>query len=306
MFIASALASLVLMAAALATVLATAQVDLLRDVAGDLQRWQHDLHRDLAAGIRHVRDQGVLAAGGLVSISFLYGAIHAAGPGHGKAVISTYVLADARNVRRGLLLAWAAALLQAFTAIGLVIVVVQVVGAATREAQPVAMILERIGYALVAAVGVAVVWAAVRRGMRRTATHHHHDHAACGHSHAPSPEALGNGSWWRAAGVVLSVGLRPCTGALLVLGFSHALGLFAAGVAATFAMAVGTALAVSILALLALGSRNLVLRFAAADSRWLRGAEIGLALLGGSVLVLAGTLMLAGTFQPPQNPLPFR
>ena len=60
--------------------------------------------------------------------------------------------------------------------------------------------------------------------------------------------------------VVFSVGVRPCTGAILVLVFALTQGVFWAGVAATFAMAIGTAITVAALATLALGSRELALR----------------------------------------------
>jgi ABC-type nickel/cobalt efflux system permease component RcnA len=56
----------------------------------------------------------------LAGISFLYGVVHAAGPGHGKAVISSYVLADGRTVRRGVLLSFLAAGVQALSAVALV------------------------------------------------------------------------------------------------------------------------------------------------------------------------------------------
>jgi nickel/cobalt exporter len=52
----------------------------------------------------------------LVAVSFLYGVFHAAGPGHGKAVISSYVLANGATVRRGITLSFLAAIVQAITA----------------------------------------------------------------------------------------------------------------------------------------------------------------------------------------------
>src|ERR1700704_4174875 len=53
----------------------------------------------------------------LLSISFLYGIFHAAGPGHGKAVISSYVVANEETWRRGVALSFASALLQALVAV---------------------------------------------------------------------------------------------------------------------------------------------------------------------------------------------
>jgi nickel/cobalt exporter len=135
---------------------------------------------------------------------------------------------------------------------------------------------------------------------------HHHDHHH-GHSHAPGeacdhmvdPTALaGPFSWRKVAAVVFSVGIRPCTGAILVLVFALTQGVFWAGVAATFAMALGTAITVAALATLALGSRELALKLggrggAFADAVWTICA------LGGSLLILlVGATLFAASLGP--------
>ncbi|HEY6669781.1 MAG TPA: hypothetical protein VI075_02465 [Methyloceanibacter sp.] len=92
--------------------------------------------------------------------------------------------------------------------------------------------------------------------------HHHHHHApgeACDHM-VDARQLAGPFSWRKVTAVVFSVGIRPCTGAILVLVFALTQGLFWAGVAATFAMALGTAITVAVLATLALGSRELALK----------------------------------------------
>jgi nickel/cobalt transporter (NicO) family protein len=56
----------------------------------------------------------------LMAMSFGYGVLHAAGPGHGKAVVSAWVLANERELKRGILIACMSAVFQALTAIVLV------------------------------------------------------------------------------------------------------------------------------------------------------------------------------------------
>jgi nickel/cobalt exporter len=129
--------------------------------------------------------------------------------------------------------------------------------------------------------------------------HHHHggeEHAsAWGHAHGPEPEELaGPGGWWRGLTAIVAVGLRPCSGAILVLVFALAQGLFWAGVVATFVMGLGTAITVAAIATLAVGAKSLAKRFASSQSGYgmlaMRGIEVGAA-----VLVLAfGTLLLIG------------
>lgn len=295
-----------------------------------LRRWQMDLQRELATAVRAARDGGWTAAGPLAAVSFLYGVAHAAGPGHGKAVIGAYVLADGRRLRRGLGLAWISAGLQAVTAVTLVGGAVWVFGAAARDAQIVAVWLERAGYALVLALGLVMLWrgwARLRPAESATSGgahacgcgHHHHHHgdhhdhahdhahghvhgAACGHVPPPPSD---DASWKEAAVLAVSVGLRPCSGALLVLTFASAMGVYAAGIAAAFAMAVGTAITVSLLAVLAAGSRRLAAAAASGSAVWLGRLEGGLALAAGLTLVLLGAIFLADAFAP-APPMPFR
>ena len=121
-----------------------------------------------------------------------------------------------------------------------------------------------------------------------------HD-ASCGHSHGPEPKDLsGPGGWQRGLTAIVAVGLRPCSGAILVLVFALAQGLFWAGVAATFVMGIGTAITVAAIATLAVGARGAAAKLAATRGGYgelaLRGIEVGAA-----VLVLAfGILLLLG------------
>ncbi len=101
------------------------------------------------------------------------------------------------------------------------------------------------------------------------------------------------GAW----SAILAVGVRPCSGAIIVLVFALSQGLFLAGVAATFVMALGTGLTVATMAVLAVSARSVAVRLAGVDSpvtgRIVRAAEIlaaaavlvlGLVLLGGSLV----------------------
>ncbi len=93
---------------------------------------------------------------------------------------------------------------------------------------------------------------------------------------------------------ILAVGVRPCSGAIIVLVFALSQGLFLAGVAATFVMALGTGLTVASLAVLAVSARSVAIRLSGIDSpvtgRIVRGVEI---LAAAAVLVL-GLVMLGG------------
>jgi nickel/cobalt transporter (NicO) family protein len=105
-------------------------------------------------------------------------------------------------------------------------------------------------------------------------------------------------SWRKVMAVVFSVGIRPCTGAILVLVFALTQGLFWAGVAATFAMALGTGITVAVLATLALGSRELALKLGGGNSTWASMVWTTCAIGGATVILLFGLLLFTASLGP--------
>ena len=273
------------------------------------------------------------AAWGLIGLGLAYGVFHAAGPGHGKAVLASYMLANEKSLKRGAVMALIAALLQALIAIALVGAAGFVFRATASEMNQAADWIVLASYCAVAAMGLWLVWR--KGGALIAALSRHFDrrravasapayagvpwrrpafslsaaayHAGppgggatsveeCGHSHAPDPAQLnGTFSWREAAGTVIAAGARPCSGAILVLVFAMAQGLFAAGVAATFAMAVGTAATTGALAWTAVFAKSAAMRLAAGENSRLalvaRGFEFAaaLAVLAFGVALLIGS-----------------
>jgi len=268
---------------------------------------QRDLHRELAGAIRAVRRDGASAAWGLIVLSFLYGVFHAAGPGHGKMVISTYLLTHKSALRRGLWLSTAAALTQGLTAILLVLVMVALIGWTRSDAQAAVGTLETVSFALIALLGLGLaaraLWSVVG-GLRAPAAEgapssRAAEAASCGHCHAPDPRNFDRPLSLKAfAGVVLSVGIRPCSGAVLVLLFAEVLGLRWAGIAAVLAMSLGTAATVGALAVLAVNFRQLA-GLAAGGSRRFALAGQAVALLGGVVITAIGAALFFGSLGAP-------
>src|SRR6185369_8300320 len=128
--------------------------------------------------------------------------------------------------------------------------------------------------------------------------HHHDDHVHdehCGHSHGPAPSELaGPGGWRRGLGAIFAVGIRPCSGAILVLVFALAQGLFWAGIAATFVMGIGTAITVAAIAIVAVSARGMAQRLSAGGNGGgtliMRGVEFGAA----GLVLLFGLGLLFG------------
>jgi nickel/cobalt transporter (NicO) family protein len=328
---------------------------------------QAEFYRQFSSLIRAAKADGS-AAWTLFGLSFLYGIFHAAGPGHGKAVISSYIVANDETWTRGVVLSFASALLQALVAVMVVGIAAALLGATAATMGRAVNMIEIVSYGLIILIGVRLLWVKGRafvsllQTLHRPApvgaavtphgydhehhahdnvhhdhshdhvhhdhshdhvhhdhshdhvhhdhaqphhhhdghAHHHHHHgeedaSAWGHAHAPEPEELaGPGGWKRGLSAILAVGLRPCSGAILVLVFALAQGLFWAGVASTFVMALGTAITVGAIASIAVAARSWAQHVAETRSGYgmlaMRGIEVGAAV----VIIAFGALLLTG------------
>jgi nickel/cobalt transporter (NicO) family protein len=322
-------------------------------VVGWLLDKQSQFYREMSGTIRAAKSDGS-AVWTLLAISFAYGIFHAAGPGHGKAVISSYLIANEETARRGIVLAFASALLQALVAVVIVGICAWLLNATARTMCSAERVIEIASYALIAAFGARLVWSKGRGFIRALQTaqsplggiasptlapamvpvpepvqetvhhdaglhghgrhhHHGHDHAPahahihdhgepghvhdehCGHNHGPTPDQLaGPGGWQRGLSAIVAVGLRPCSGAILVLVFALAQGMFWAGIAATLLMGLGTAITVATIAIIAVSAKDLARRVSAGreggGALILRGIEFGAA----SLVLLFGVGLLLG------------
>ncbi len=239
---------------------------------------QAEFYRVLTGALAQIKDSGH-AFWLLAGVSLLYGIFHAVGPGHGKAVITSYLLAQRQTARRGIVISFAAALMQGLVAIAVVLIAAVVLRATAIGMTRTTDWFLIFSYALVAAVGAWLLWSkATGRG------HHHHAHAhehgprprappcarprashdhdgeACEHSHAPDPRLLTQPlTLSRAWAAILAVGIRPCSGAIIVLVFALSQQLLLAGIASVLVMSLGTAITVSSLAVLAVSAKDIAL-----------------------------------------------
>ncbi|MFD2676187.1 nickel/cobalt transporter [Camelimonas lactis] len=257
---------------------------------------QSAFYRALTQGLQAFSSGGA-GLWGLLGVSFAYGVFHAAGPGHGKAVISGYLVANERTLARGAALSFAAAMLQAVVAVALALVLSLVFNATAALVKLSVTVVELVSFALVALLGLALTWR--KAGALATLGDPQPADASCGpgcdHAHMPGPEAVDRARDLRAmAGVVLAAGVRPCSGALIVLAFALSQQALAAGVAATFAMAVGTALTTGAIAALAVFAKRLALRLASGGSMSGARAMAALELLAAAFVLVTGLALLAG------------
>jgi len=278
---------------------------------------QQGFYRSLTGALKAMRD-GEGGIGVLAGLSFLYGVFHAAGPGHGKAVISSYMLANEATLKRGIVLSFVSAFLQAVSAVvlmGLVFLFLRGTAVSMTDAT---WFLEVASYGLITLFGLWLLTrklgfggAAPRRAHSLGAAavqeahahrHHHPEHgevcASCGHAHAPDPKLLG-GERLRARAAwtaVAAVGVRPCTGALIVLSFAFLNGLWMGGILSVLAMALGTAITVSVLAILAVTAKDVAVRIAGGGG-WAGRVHRGIEIAGAALVLVFGLLLLTASLQ---------
>ncbi|WP_295806247.1 nickel/cobalt transporter [uncultured Nitratireductor sp.] len=305
---------------------------------------QQAFYRTLTGALKAMREDGS-KLWVLIGLSFAYGVFHAAGPGHGKAVISSYMLANEVALRRGVVLSFASALLQGLTAIALMGVVFLALRGTSISMTDAAWFLETVSFGLIAAFGAWLLWRKLSGPIRANLPvpqpmhslsaahvhehahdhhshdhstcghdhhtahghahddhdHHHHNHApgevcpTCGHSHAPDPSMLTGErfDWKTASSAIAAVGIRPCSGALIVLTFAFLNSLWIGGILSVIAMSIGTAITVSVLAILAVTAKNWAVALSGGNrtsNRIHNAIEIGGAAL---VMVLGLTLLAA-------------
>ncbi|QLK62181.1 nickel transporter [Enterobacteriaceae bacterium Kacie_13] len=275
--------------------------------------WQRDLHQELAGLLRQVKENPMRAGMTLAGFSLIYGIVHAIGPGHGKIVITTYLATHPSRLKSSLKLTFASAIVQGLVAILLVSVVLGVLQLSSRQLHQSSFWMEQGSFILVIMLGLLLCWRALKRvnqtmkslrpvpamkirsiSLPGAQPHVHDDHCGCGHQHVPSDKQLQAGGDLRTQiAIVLAMGLRPCSGAIMVLLFAKVIGVYSWGVISAIAMAIGTSLTVSLIGVLVFYSRALAVRLSTrrTPAVWQRIAWSLLALGGGIVLLVVGILL---------------
>jgi ABC-type nickel/cobalt efflux system permease component RcnA len=239
---------------------------------------QRDLNARLSREMRTIRETGSLSAVLAVSaIAFAYGVVHAAGPGHGKLVASSYFLAREARPSRGLVVGTAISLLQVLSSVGLVLLLALALGYAGLDILDRSVWAEVVSYGLIVVVGLAMT-------IGTLTGHGHHEHGA-----AARPGRAG-------AGLVLAAGLTPCASAIILMLFALAHGVLVVGLAASLVMAVGMAMTVSAVGVATILARRAVLVPLRRRPRAAGWVARGLSATGGALIAAVGALFLAGAW----------
>ena len=248
-----------------------------------------DLQRRMVLGLgRYMAD--IKAGGGVAALSvgiwfaFLYGAVHAVGPGHGKMVVASFFVGREAKLWRGVAMGFQIAVTHVVAAVLLVWLVDisfrHFIGGSPAES----LWIRMVSFGLIAAIGFFLLSRAVRKAF--TAVRHglYHLHAA-GHDH--HHHDLGH------QGLLAFVaGAVPCTGAILVMLFALANGMVGTGVILVAAISAGMAITMSAFGLISILFRRFVMNFLGASKRKNQGEERPGIAIAAAVLEHVGALLI--------------
>ncbi|MGD8204638.1 nickel/cobalt transporter [Pantoea sp. FN0305] len=253
---------------------------------------QITLHRYLVLHLLQINNGQYSGGLWLLLFTFLYGVLHAVGPGHGKFVVTTWLSTQPQHAtaaRRAVPLV--GSLVQGLSAILFVFILAVGFNLVAGDLSLSRWVMEKVSALLIAAFGG---WMLLR-GLRSFSFSHHNTHQPCGCGHHMPLAQPAN--WKELLGVMMAIGLRPCSGAITVLLFSNAIGIVTWGMLAVMTMALGTGLSLLLLAMAVSRLRDTV------TAVWLRDSPaaasiMALVRIAGGVLLLLFALILFLTVVP--------
>jgi ABC-type nickel/cobalt efflux system permease component RcnA len=229
-----------------------------------LIEFQRQVNAGVAIHMRALETGNSFAAFFLgLGVAFLYGMVHALGPGHGKFVIMSYFMGREVYVLRGLVMAIQMAVVHVIAAV----VIVWVADILLKTSLGIGLAdvpgIRAGSFLIIAAIGVYMLYQAVRGSGGHTHTHTHtHDHNHHHHHHGHSHDHPHDASHATEGGLVaLAVGMVPCPGAVLVMLYAIANDMIYPGFLLVAAMSAGIGLTIAILGVATILLRQFATRF---------------------------------------------
>jgi nickel/cobalt transporter (NicO) family protein len=255
-------------------------------IGGRFMAWlaerQHRLNEAISDAFHDVETSHSGAALALVlGLAFVYGMVHAVGPGHGKSVVASYFVAHHARWTSGILMGSLISLLQGLSATVLVGLLAILLQAKQLEILDRTTVVGLVSYGLIVAVGALMFYRAATGKLHA----HDHDHDGIGHVHHPRATRLD-------PRLVLATGLTPCASAIIILLFALANDAFGLGVAAVAVLSVGMAVTISAIGVLAVLGRRAMLAVIDTVGVEAHRLEERLAMVAAAVIVGVSGLMM--------------
>lgn len=298
--------------------------------------WQREFNQLMSAYLHQIKQAPLYAGGWLILLSFLYGVFHALGPGHGKFILASYLSTHQSQLKASMRLSLLSSLMQGVVAVTATTIIVVILALSSAYFKFSQLWLERLAFGLILLLGVQWVYQsgsklwrqrkapAAQNGFstvyrikplsaaetKKSAVQiqpefsSHDQPCGCGHQHLPDQRQLAQATDFKSQClIVLSIGMRPCSGAIFILFFSYMLDLYPWGVAAALVMALGTGLTLSAFALMVQYARSGAVKL----GKWYlspglqNNAESLFKLAIGAVVIIFALSLLYASTQPVQG-----
>ena len=213
-------------------------------------------------------------------LSFLYGIFHSLGPGHGKVFIFSYMLTENPKVIKAIYISYLIATVHAISGMVVSLIIIyslRTFSAASASITNASDFISQISFALITSIGIYLLIKAIRPKK---------------HSHFQDHNKLNRLPF---IPFILSVGIVPCPGTVIIVTFLASIGLLSVGLFSVFFIILGMGITISVIGLISLFSKRFVQKIA---SLKLKNYDIiyrGVSIFGASLLVFFGILFLIGS-----------
>ncbi|MBP2196358.1 nickel/cobalt transporter [Pantoea cypripedii] len=257
---------------------------------------QISLHRRLVTYLLQLNGHDYNGGIWLLGGAFIYGVLHAVGPGHGKFIITTYLSTNKEILLAARVVPFLGSLMQGGSAILFVYILAVGFNLAAGDLSTSRWYVEKVSALLIGFFGLFVIYQTLKPLRQRKIAinalkplHQHTEHCGCG-QHGVGKD-LSHADWKTRLGVVLTIGARPCSGAIMILLFANTLGIVSWGIAAVMTMSLGTALSILSLSLAVRYARNHTVTFFSRDNENLSWMVPAAKIVGGLIIILFATVL---------------
>lgn len=283
--------------------------------------WQKDFNQLISENLHQIQSNSIKAGITLIFASFVYGVLHALGPGHGKFIIASYLSTHESQLKQSTILSLLSSLMQGIVAITATTLLVVVLNLSSRYFKLSQLWLERSALLLLVFLGCYWIWQGLRAYRKKSKLSIKslnplplHEKSAvknsrtfqpntcsCGHQHLPSPTQTAQATNLKSQFlIILTIGMRPCSGAIFVLFLAYMLDLYGWGILAVLAMSFGTGLMLSAFAGIVRYARNTAIHLGHwYSSKNTKGkSESIVKLIAGGIMLFFAFSLLYGTLNP--------
>jgi nickel/cobalt transporter (NicO) family protein len=208
-----------------------------------LVQYQYELNHYIASTIRETTQESSLSLYFTVlGIAFLYGLVHAAGPGHGKALVGFYFLSNKQNYKKAFKMGYMISLIHATSALLITFSIYFVFKSLFKnkfnELSDITMLLSAI---FITGIGFYLIW-----------------HS---YSHRKQQEKQVKKVQKSEYAIAFSGGVVPCPGVMTIVLFCILLKQYLLGILATITMSIGMGLTISLAGIISIVAKNKVSSF---------------------------------------------